>query len=311
MQGTPGIRIHQSTLDTAAEGLRGRGVVQFSNVIADDADAGKHLYVRSGGRLQGLMGRLSGKKSREAYADQICTKLRQVFGNELTAELMRDVRAKIIKTGSLKGDFLAQKLDNLNDLYQASKGQKLRIHLSSPMHVRSDCCIVGYATANAEMQGKLKAAALDGQNWMSATLLDAWGERKGSFSSDMSLSHESKLNGTSVSRLVSLRGMKELALTERQPDEMYKLIHESIGKSTGAIVIEPQPDRMENGVPVYTDAGLRAQLKAAQDCGQEAASARVDRVITFVSPDQKLLARIQALTQTMAGELSSPTAVVS
>ncbi len=304
MQGIPGVKIQQTNLGDAVRDLKGRGVVQFSNVIASDAGVANHLFVRSGGRLQGLMGYLSGKKTREAYADQVCTKLRQVFGNKLATELMADVRKKIIKTGSLKGDFLAKKLEALDDTYRASKGQKLRTQLGSPMHVRSNCCIVGYATANAEMQGKLNGAVLDSQDWMSASLLGAWGERQGNFSGDMSLSHVSTLNGTSMSRLVSLRGMKDLALTERQPDDLRKLIHAAIGESTGAIVIEPQPDRLENGVPVYTDKGLAAQLEAARDRGQEAAHQGVDRVITFVSPDRELLERIQALTLAIAGKPS-------
>lgn len=307
MRNSSGVNLGQTTLAIAAQSLKGRGAIELSNVFTNDTGTDKNLFVRSGSRLQGVLGHLSGKKTREAYAAQVCGKLTQVFGNELTAELVRDVRAKIIKTGSLKGDFLAQKLDALRDVHAANKGQKLRIQIGSPMQVRSDCCIAGFASANTAMQEMFKGAAPNPKDWLSANLLSAWGNKDGNFGGDTALSREFHFTGSSLKKLVSLRECGDPAWSQRQPGDMYDLIHQAIGDSTGAIVIEPQPDRVENGVPRYTDDGLREQLRAARDRGNEAANQRVDRVITFVSPDSELLARIQRLTPEVANEPVPPT----
>ncbi len=295
MRPTSGVHLGLFNLDTAALRLKGQGAVDLSNICVDDNGANKHLFVRSRSRFQELIGHLSLRKTREAHADQVCRKLTQVLGTELTAVLMQDVRRQIIKTGSLKGDFLAQKLEDLHDVHKSREGQRLRTRNGSPMQTRSDCCIVGFATANAEMQKKLNGVALNSLDWMSASLLGAWGNRDGNFSEDKSLSYESKFTGESMAKLVCLRGRQDAAWSQSKPGDMYRLIHQAIGESTGAIVIEPQPDKVVNGKPIYTDAGLREQILAARDRKNEAIKQGIDRVITFVSPNGDVLADIQRL----------------
>ncbi len=305
MGGHSGIRLNKANFDTAVQSLKGLGAVRFSNVIADDAGANQHLFVRPGSRLQALQGYFSSRKTREAYANQICTKLRQVFGEELTGELLHDVRSKIIKTGSLKGDFLAEKIADLQKVFKASTGTKLRLTIGSPIHERSDCCIVSFSSASKVSEEYLSRPSLKPVDWISANLLNAWGNRKGNFDGDVSLSWELAFADNSMKKLVSLRDYDDAVWSQRQPGDMYALIRQAIGNSTGAIVIEPQPDRKVNGVPMYTDEGLREQLNAAAERRQDAANKGVNRVITFVSPNSELLARIQTLTLAMSGNAAT------
>jgi hypothetical protein len=83
---------------------------------------------------------------------------------------------------------------------------------------------------------------------------------------------------------------------EINPDDIEKRIFAAVGDSTGAIVIEIQPDGVVNGHPTFSDDALKANLAAARRLNSDARQKHIDRAVTFILPPQnsEVLERLQA-----------------
>ncbi len=315
MRNKPMITLSQTNIAAAAQSLKGRGTIELSDVGNTGTPPCKAVFIRSRPPLQWLIGHLSRTKSREAYADQVEAKLKQVLGDDVPTQLLQNIRTQIIKVGSLQGNFLARNLEALHNGgvlvpvgskpgAAENKGQQVRIMTGSPMDIRADRCLVSFDTADEAMKTVADNRMSTKRDDMSAMQLGLWANKEGTFENDAELTFKFTAGFSSAKELLSFRGSNELHNGERNTNDMYQLIRVGIGKSTGAIVIEPQPDQMFKMKPVYTDAGLKAQIRAALDCKAEAKNGNFNRVITFASSDNALLQRVKALYTQVEKEIS-------
>ncbi len=297
------ITLSSTNLADIADRLKGRGIVELSPTQKEVSSGQKALFIRPGGVLQMLRAWFSGKSERNKQADRVCDRLGAVLDKVPGKErLLQNVRAQIMKEGRLTGEFLALNLKALHEggvlkpkglapFALPTQGQQVRILSGRPAEVVSDRCIVGYGTAR-ELLGAETPAHLRSEPkelWQ----LEIWSV--GAHANGSEPVHEFSAIASRATTLASCPPFNETSKEDRTPQEMYDLIHAAIGKTTGTIVIEPQPDSFQAGQPVCTDKGLTGQISAALERKAEAQHQGVDRVIAFVSPDTALLKRIADL----------------
>ncbi len=293
--------------------LEGRGVVDVKVPTDLDTDTSA-IYIKPASIFHPLTRIFSTKKSRQAQADFVCGRLRQALGKDLAPNwLLQNVRTQIEQAGGLTGDFLAKNLKAAeNGAGRAqSTGQDLHIMALHPMDIKSDYCLVSFDTASETMTTAADNGTATNRDAMSATQLGLWENREEKFERDSESTFNFTFDGSPANRLLSFRGSSELDSRDRTSAEMYKLIRSGIGESTGAIVIEPQPDQLQKAKPSHTDLGLKAQIRAALTATDEAKSKKINRVITFASPDRVLLQRIKTLYQEVSNEMKAANAAAS
>ncbi len=292
-----------------ADSLKGRGIVDLST-MRDVGSGQKALFVRPGGVFQMLRAWFSGAGERQKQADQVCGRLGAVFDKVPGKEsLLQNVRAQIIKEGRLTGEFLALNLKALHEggvvtqkdvkpYALPTHGQQVRILSGRPTEIDADRCIVGYGTARDLLGAAASASMRREQSLLSK--LQVWSV--GDHANGGSPVHEFSSKASRAKIIASCPPFNETSAEDRTTQEMFDLTRTAIGDAIGVIVVEPQPDTIRGGKPVCSDAGLTAQIRAALERKADAQQQGLDRVITFVSPDNALLKRIEALHADLAGE---------
>ena len=301
--------LNSTNYGALADSLKGQGMVDLST--AQDVGSGqKALFVRPGGVFQMLRAWFSGTSEREKQADRVCGRLGAVFDKVPGKEkLLQNVRAQIIKEGRVTGEFLAMNLKALHEgggVMQKdlkphvlpTHGQQLRILTGQPAEIVSDRCIVSYSTAKDVLGSAAPASMRREQAQLSK--LEVWSV--GDHANGGSPVHEFSSKASRAKTIASCPPFNETFREDRTAQEMFDLTHSAIGDATGVIVVEPQPDAIRNGKPVCSDSGLSAQIRAALERKADAQRQGLDRVIAFVSPDNALLKRIEALHAELAVE---------
>ncbi len=297
---------HPADIPGIAKRLAGRGVIDVK-LLENTADSSSALYIKSGRFFDPLTRLFASQKTRQSHGDRICSHLKTVLGNAQVPKWLTDnIKAQVMATGGLTGDFLARNLEAFNaggalvplgsaPPVAASRGQQVRIMTGDPMAIPSDLSLVSSDTALEAMNTASDNRQADKRDQMSATQLGLWENRQGRFEDDASPTFKFTFSASQAENLLSFRGSSELEVRLRKPRDLYDLIRNGVGRNTGAIVVEPQPDTLEKMKPGYSDAGLKAQIRAALDCVADAKTRGVDRVITFASMDNELLQRIKTL----------------
>lgn len=174
-----------------------------------------------------------------------------------------------------------------------AQGQQVRILTGEPAKIEADRYIVGFSTG----RDLLSKTAAEGSRHDRAQLskLNIWGEHVAGLNHHNAPRLKLSTPVSPAKTILCHPPLDDLAKAARTPQQMFHLIRNAIGDETGAIVIEPQPDRMEDGEPVCSDEGLTEQIRATLVRKSDAQAKGLDRMIAFVSPDEKLLNRIQTL----------------
>lgn len=305
------ITLNPAQLKEAINSLQGRGIIELSISKQETAPNQKPIFIRSGSVFQQLRAWLSSKSTRATKAEQVCSHLQSALRNMPGQEqLLKNVRDQIMEEGRLTGEFLALNLKALKEgrvlVPKADKpfllpvnGQQVRILSGVPTEIASERCVVGYdtaeelLTATESMRGDLQQLAK----------LQSWSVGDHANGGSPILEFSSTVSRAKT--IASCPPLDKSSTKDRTPREMFDLIQNAIGKATGRIVIEPQPDRFELGEPAFSDTGLQAQILAALQTKSHAQKSDQDRVIAFVSPDLELLKRIESLHAQMMREWKS------
>lgn len=299
------VLLSRNKIGSAVHDLKGRGIVDLSMPMTDGG-GNTTLYVKPGGIFQRLRAWFSGASERKEVAKQVCARLQAVLGTESIVEgLLNNVKKQILNEGRLTGDYLARNLDafqkgemlvSVKDIPTKALGvgQQIRVLSGSPTQIESDRCIVSSSTAIDLLKMPSSQGKKNDQGSLES--LTQW-EQDALKAVTSSISLRPIENAASKAKKLYCvrpfsRHTKDVGLN---PAKMNLLIRSAIGNATGAIVIEPQPDKFKDGELGYSDEGLKAQIKAALEKTKEAEKSGQDRVITFVSPDKALLKRIQSL----------------
>lgn len=266
----------------------------------------KYFHVREMSVFESLEEKLSlTKAERQKRAAAVADAIEPILLKSRQPQLVQNIRDRIAHTSGFRGKDLARDYAPVSagrpvrpleggQVVARNRGKALRLLGVPAETVKADKAVLRSSTGGKLVtQDWLKADSEKKSmeppgyaGWNSALLKqESWSNPRHSKVFEMELKHAAAAKVAVVWEADTHR--------PHPAGELHDWILQAIGTASGSVVIEPQPDQyqadsQQGTKPVYTDEGLKAQIRAAMTKIADAKRAGHDLVITFATPDPGL-----------------------